>query len=129
FEVSLKDGFVPYVPREVGLGVDVKYNFEHYTEPDVDFDIQADINACIAFADDLRARGTNDRVVVETTAKEEVESSTRGTTEVAVDLRVRLVIDDDVRETVREDVPDHVTASVLKGSRRTKAQRAYGALR
>ncbi|GJT71250.1 hypothetical protein Tco_1030536 [Tanacetum coccineum] len=130
FEVSLEDGFMQYVPREVGLGVDVKYSFEHYTEPDVDSDIQADINACIAFADDLRARGTDGRVVVETTAEEEVESSTRGTTEVAVDPMVRPVIDDDdVRETVRKDVPDHVTASVLKGSRRTKAQRAYRALR
>ncbi|GKE62637.1 hypothetical protein Tco_1513004, partial [Tanacetum coccineum] len=109
-EVSLEDGYVPYVPREVGLGVDVEDSYEPYTEPDVDSDIQADIDACIAFADDLRARGTDDRDVVETAAEEEVESSERGTIKVEVDLRVGLVINDDVRESVREDVPDHVTA-------------------
>ncbi|GJU75134.1 putative reverse transcriptase domain-containing protein [Tanacetum coccineum] len=86
FKVSLEDGYGPYVPRE------------------------ADIDACIAFADDLRARGTDVRVVVKTAAEEEVSSSARGTTEVAVDSRVRPVIDDDVCVSVREDVIDHVTA-------------------
>ncbi|GKG61697.1 hypothetical protein Tco_0621406, partial [Tanacetum coccineum] len=75
-----------------------------------DSNIQADIDACIAFANDLRARGTNVRVVVETAAEEEVESSARGTTEVEVDSRVGPVIDDDVRESVREDVSNHVIA-------------------
>ncbi|GKD79103.1 hypothetical protein Tco_1341724, partial [Tanacetum coccineum] len=84
--------------------------FEPYTKPDVDSDIQADINTCIAFADDLRAKGTDVRVVIETTVEEEVESSAKGMTEVAVDPRARPVINDDVRETIREDVPDHVRA-------------------
>ncbi|GKF81957.1 hypothetical protein Tco_0243613, partial [Tanacetum coccineum] len=57
-EVSSEDGYVPFVPREVSLGVYVEDSYEPYTEPDVDFDIQADIDACIPFADDLRARGT-----------------------------------------------------------------------
>ncbi|GKG63106.1 hypothetical protein Tco_0638753, partial [Tanacetum coccineum] len=55
------------------------------TEPDVDSNIHVDIDTCDAFVDDLRARGTDVRVVVETAAKEEVESSARGTTEVEVD--------------------------------------------
>ncbi|GKC39783.1 hypothetical protein Tco_1052167 [Tanacetum coccineum] len=38
-EVSLEEGYVPYVPREVGLGIDVEDSYEPYTEPDVDFDI------------------------------------------------------------------------------------------
>ncbi|GJT79950.1 hypothetical protein Tco_1054292 [Tanacetum coccineum] len=88
--------------------VDVEDSYEPYTEPDVDSNIQVDIDTCDAFVDDLRARGTDVRVVVETAAKEEVESSARGTTEVEVDSRVGPVIDDDVRESVREDVPDHV---------------------
>ncbi|GKG53205.1 hypothetical protein Tco_0552473, partial [Tanacetum coccineum] len=67
------------------------------------------IDACIAFADDLKARGMDVRVVVETAAEGEVSSSARGTTEVAVDPRVRPVIDDDLCEYVREDVLDHVT--------------------
>ncbi|GJU50427.1 hypothetical protein Tco_1219982 [Tanacetum coccineum] len=111
FEVSSEDGYVPYVPREVGLGVDVEDNYEPYTEPDVDSNIQENSDACIAFANDLRARGMDDRVVVKTAAEEEFESSARGTTEVAIDPRVRPVIDDDVRESIREDVPDHVIAN------------------
>nr|GFC03100.1 hypothetical protein [Tanacetum cinerariifolium] len=51
-------------------------------EPDIDSDIQADINECIMYADAIRARGTDDRDVVETTSEE---------------------------ESVREDVLDHVT--------------------
>ncbi|GJT45363.1 hypothetical protein Tco_0954078 [Tanacetum coccineum] len=109
-EVSSEEGYVSYVPREVGLGVDVEDSYEPYTEPGVDFVIQADIDACIAFVDDIRARGTHVRVMVKTAAEEEVESSSRGTVEVEVGPRVGPVIDDDVRESVREDVPDHVTA-------------------
>ncbi|GJY43232.1 hypothetical protein Tco_0431445 [Tanacetum coccineum] len=96
--------------REFGSVTDVEDSYEPYTDPDVDSDIQADIDACIAFANDLRARGTNVRVVVETVAEEEVESSAKGIVEVEVDQRVGPVIDDDVCESVREDVPDHVTA-------------------
>nr|GEW58674.1 hypothetical protein [Tanacetum cinerariifolium] len=71
-EVSSEDGYEPYVPREVGLGVDFKDSYESYTEPDIDSDIQADINECIAYADTIRARGMDDRDVVETVAEEEV---------------------------------------------------------
>ncbi|GKC79898.1 hypothetical protein Tco_1130672 [Tanacetum coccineum] len=63
-EVSSEDGYEPYIPREVGLGVDVEDSYKPYTEPDVDFDIQADIDECIAYADAIRARGTDDRDVV-----------------------------------------------------------------
>nr|GEW36411.1 retrovirus-related Pol polyprotein from transposon 17.6 [Tanacetum cinerariifolium] len=72
FEVSSEEGYVPYVPREVALGVDVEDNYEPYTKPDVDSDIQENINACIEFADDLRARGMDVRVMVETMAEEEI---------------------------------------------------------
>ncbi|GKE74265.1 hypothetical protein Tco_1536306 [Tanacetum coccineum] len=63
-EVSSEDGYEPYVPREVGLGVDVEDSYKPYTEPDVDFNIQTDIDECIAYADAIRARGTDDRDVV-----------------------------------------------------------------
>nr|GEW78517.1 reverse transcriptase domain-containing protein [Tanacetum cinerariifolium] len=106
FNVCLEDGYEPYIPREIGLGVDIKDSYEPYTVPDV----QADIDECFTYADAIRARGMNVRVIVETSAEEEVESSARGTIEVEVDPRVRPFIDDDVCESVREDVPDHVTA-------------------
>ncbi|GKA68805.1 hypothetical protein Tco_0768722, partial [Tanacetum coccineum] len=72
-EVSLEEGYVPYVPREVGLGVDVEDSYDPYTEPDVDSDIQVNIDECIMFVGAIRARGTDVRDVVETAAKEEVE--------------------------------------------------------
>nr|GEW45582.1 hypothetical protein [Tanacetum cinerariifolium] len=76
-EVSSEDGYESYVPREAGLGVDIEDSYEPYTEPDIDSDIQADINECIMYADAIRARGTDDRDVVETTSEEEVESRKR----------------------------------------------------
>nr|GEV20424.1 hypothetical protein [Tanacetum cinerariifolium] len=94
--------------RDFSFVTNVEDSYEPYTGPDVDSDIHADINTCIAFADDLRARGMDVRVMVEIVAEEEVESSTRGMVEVEVDPRVGPVIDDDVRESVREDVSDHV---------------------
>ncbi|GJU51900.1 hypothetical protein Tco_1221455 [Tanacetum coccineum] len=93
---------------EVGLGLDSEDSYEPYTEPDIDSDIQADIDECIAYADAIRARGMDDRNVVETTAEEEVGSKERDTVE--VDPRVGPVIKNDVCEYVREDVLDHVTA-------------------
>ncbi|GJW13132.1 putative reverse transcriptase domain-containing protein [Tanacetum coccineum] len=65
------NGYKPYVPREVGLGVDFEDSYEPYTEPDIDSDIQADINKCIAYTDAIRARGIDARDVVETEAKKE----------------------------------------------------------
>ncbi|GKC35762.1 putative reverse transcriptase domain-containing protein [Tanacetum coccineum] len=108
-EVSSEDSYGSYIPREVGLGVDVKDSSEPYTKPDVDSDVQANIDECIAYANVIRARGMDVRDAVETTAAKEVESSARGTIEVEVDPRVKSVIDYDVCESVREDVPDHVT--------------------
>ncbi|GKG05395.1 hypothetical protein Tco_0325481, partial [Tanacetum coccineum] len=83
--VSLEDGYELYVPREVGLGVDIEDRYEPYTEPDINSDIQADIDECIAYAGAIRARGIDDRDVVEAAAKEEVESRER-----EIRLRLRL---------------------------------------
>nr|GEX52877.1 hypothetical protein [Tanacetum cinerariifolium] len=105
-----EDGYEPYVPREVGLGVDVEDSYEPYIEPDINPDILADVDECIAYGDAIRARGIDDRDVVETAAAEEVESSARGMIEAEVDPRVELVVDYDVRKSVREDVSDHVIA-------------------
>ncbi|GKA91558.1 hypothetical protein Tco_0813428, partial [Tanacetum coccineum] len=107
-EVSSKECYGSYLPREVGLGVDVEDSYEPYTEPDINFDIQADIDECITYADAIRAKGMDDRDVVETVAEEEIESRERDMVEVEVDPRVGPVIKDDVRESVREEVLDQV---------------------
>ncbi|GKG42977.1 hypothetical protein Tco_0479661, partial [Tanacetum coccineum] len=48
FKVSSEEGYKPYVPREISLGVDVKDSYEPYTEPNIDHDVQEDIDECIA---------------------------------------------------------------------------------
>ncbi|GKE01825.1 hypothetical protein Tco_1389808 [Tanacetum coccineum] len=110
FEVSFEKSFVPYVPREIGLGIDVEDSYEPYTELDIDPDVQADINACITFADDIAARGMDARVEVGTAAEKEAESSARGTIGIGVDRVTHPVVADDMTEPVREDHPDLVSA-------------------
>ncbi|GJU36283.1 putative reverse transcriptase domain-containing protein [Tanacetum coccineum] len=81
FEVSSKEGYVPHVPREFGLGDDVK-----------------------------DTRGTDVRVEVGTAAEEEAESSARGTIEIGVDRVTHPVVSDDTAEPVREDFLELVSA-------------------
>ncbi|GKG13325.1 hypothetical protein Tco_0350285, partial [Tanacetum coccineum] len=42
FEVSSEEVYVPYVPREIGFGVDVEDSYEPSIEPNIDPDVQAD---------------------------------------------------------------------------------------
>nr|GEV55154.1 hypothetical protein [Tanacetum cinerariifolium] len=110
FVVSSEEGFVTHVPTNIGLGVDVEDGYKPYTETNIDPDVQADIDDCIVFANDIAARGTNVRVEVRTAAEEEAEFSSRGTIEIGVDRVTHLVVSDDTIEPVREDYPDLVSA-------------------
>ncbi|GKF01874.1 hypothetical protein Tco_0028797, partial [Tanacetum coccineum] len=104
-EECSEDSFEPYVPREAGLGVDFEdesseparsrganlemdVNFVRSDGIAIDPKIQADIDECIAYADALRDRGIDARVVVEAVDREEIEVGTRGPVEVRVN-RVR----------------------------------------
>ncbi|GJR28493.1 putative reverse transcriptase domain-containing protein [Tanacetum coccineum] len=86
-----EDSFEPYVPREVGLGVDVE---DESSEPsrsrgadlemdvrsdgiEIDPEIQAKIDECFAYADVLRDRGIDARVIVEAVARDDVKTGTR----------------------------------------------------
>ncbi|GKD70955.1 hypothetical protein Tco_1325045 [Tanacetum coccineum] len=77
-----EDRFEPYVPREVGLGVDFEdESFEPFRSRgadlmmdvdvvrsdriEIDPEIQTKIDECFAYADALRDRGIDARVVVE----------------------------------------------------------------
>ncbi|GJU87468.1 hypothetical protein Tco_1295014 [Tanacetum coccineum] len=106
-EVSLEDGYEPYVPREVGLGVDVEDSYEPTPSLISTLTFRQILMSVLRMLDAIRDRGMDDRDVVETAAEEEVESRERDTVEVEVDPRVGPVIEDDVRESVREDVLDH----------------------
>ncbi|GJU35920.1 putative reverse transcriptase domain-containing protein [Tanacetum coccineum] len=110
FEVSLEVGFVSYVPREIGLGIDVEDSYEPYTELDIDPDVQADIDACIAFVDDIASRWMDVRVKIRTMVEEEAKSSARGTIEIGVDRLTHPVVSDDTAKAVRENFPELVSA-------------------
>ncbi|GJS92089.1 hypothetical protein Tco_0774725, partial [Tanacetum coccineum] len=78
FEVSLEEGFVPYVPRET------------------------DIDTCIAFADDIAARGTDVIVEIGTATEDESDSSARGTIEIERGLDV-----------VMQELYDHMLCTAM----------------
>nr|GEV99681.1 hypothetical protein [Tanacetum cinerariifolium] len=83
-EVSSEEGYMTYVPREIGLGVELEDSYEPYTKPNIDPEV--------GIADE-----------------EEVESSTGGTTEIEVDRVTYPVVLDDTAEPVREDSPELVS--------------------
>ncbi|GJV85282.1 hypothetical protein Tco_1525180 [Tanacetum coccineum] len=74
--------------RETSLrdDVDVRGSDEPYSEPDIDLEVQAEIDKCIAYADALRAEGIDARVVVENIAREEEEGAIEVTYETLGDL-------------------------------------------
>ncbi|GJU54007.1 hypothetical protein Tco_1227721 [Tanacetum coccineum] len=110
-----EDRFEPYVPREVELGVDFE---DESSEPsksrgvdlevdvdvvrsdgiDIDPEIQAEIDECFAYADALRDRGIDARVVVETAEREESEMGTRGPVKVRVERVTHPVMPEDTPE-------------------------------
>ncbi|GKC83592.1 hypothetical protein Tco_1139309, partial [Tanacetum coccineum] len=86
-----KDSFEPYVPRETGLGVDfVDESFESSRHRgtdlemdvdvvrsdgiDIDPEIQVEIDECFTYADALKDRRIDARVVVEAIDREEIET-------------------------------------------------------
>nr|GEV79223.1 hypothetical protein [Tanacetum cinerariifolium] len=70
---------------------------------DIDLEIQAEINKCIAYANALRSEGVDARVVVETAAQEEVNMSTRGMVKVRVDRVTHLVVPNDIPDPAQEE--------------------------
>ncbi|GJQ89663.1 putative reverse transcriptase domain-containing protein [Tanacetum coccineum] len=71
------------------------------------------IDECIAYADALRAEGIDARVVVETAARDEVETSARGMVEVKFDRITHLVVLDDVLKASQEEGAVEVTYEAL----------------
>ncbi|GJV92303.1 hypothetical protein Tco_1540116 [Tanacetum coccineum] len=118
-EGCLEDSFEPYVPTEAGLGVDFEdESFElskcrwTYLEMDVDVvrsdgididpEIQADIDECIAYADSLKDRGIDARVLVKAIDREEIKTGMKGPVEVRVDRLTHPVVADDIPKPAKE---------------------------
>ncbi|GJS28701.1 putative reverse transcriptase domain-containing protein [Tanacetum coccineum] len=99
-----EDSFKPYVPREVGLGVDFE---DESSEPSR----SRGADLCFAYANALRDRGIDARVVVEAADREESETSTRGPVEVRVE---------------RVNAPFH-RIHVIEGAQREQRHRIVGA--
>ncbi|GKF39978.1 hypothetical protein Tco_0120039, partial [Tanacetum coccineum] len=74
-------------PREISLRDDaiVRVSDEPHLEQDIDPEILVDIDECIAYADALRDRGIDARVVVEAVDRDETETGVRGPVEVRVE--------------------------------------------
>ncbi|GKB74119.1 putative reverse transcriptase domain-containing protein, partial [Tanacetum coccineum] len=114
-----KDRFEPYVPREVGLGVDFEdesskpsrsrgadlvmdVDVVRSDEIEIDHEIQAETDKCFAYADALRDRRIDAKVVVEAVDREESKTGTRGLVEVRVKRFTHPVMPEDTHEPAQE---------------------------
>ncbi|GKE86029.1 hypothetical protein Tco_1559771 [Tanacetum coccineum] len=91
-----EDSFEPYVPREMDVDVVRSDGIE------IDPEIQAEIDECFAYADALRNRGIDARVVVEAVDREESETGARGPVEVRVERVTHHVMPEDTPEPAQE---------------------------
>ncbi|GKD25478.1 hypothetical protein Tco_1231692, partial [Tanacetum coccineum] len=114
-----EDSFEPYVPREAGLGVyfedesskpsrsrgtnlEMDVDVERSDGIEIDPEVQSEIDECNAYADALRDKGIDARVVFEAIDREEIETGMRGPVEVRVDRVTHPVVADDIPEPAQE---------------------------
>ncbi|GKE10478.1 hypothetical protein Tco_1414029 [Tanacetum coccineum] len=88
--------------RSRGADLEMDVNVVRSDGIDIDPEIQADINECIAYANALRDRGIDARVVVEAVDREEIKAGTRGPVEVRVNRVTHPVVADDIPELAQE---------------------------
>nr|GEX61284.1 hypothetical protein [Tanacetum cinerariifolium] len=110
-EVSSEDRFEPYIPRGTDLEMDV--DVVRSDGIDIDLEIQAEIDECIAYADALRDRGIDARVIVKAVDRDEVKTGVRGSVEVRVDRVTHPVITDDIPKPAQEEGVVKVTYETL----------------
>ncbi|GKF95280.1 hypothetical protein Tco_0288015, partial [Tanacetum coccineum] len=89
--------------REISLRDDaiVRVSDKPHLEQDIDPEIQAEIDECIAYADALRDRGIDTaRVVVEAIDRDEIETGMRGPVEVKVERVTHPAMPEDIPESL-----------------------------
>ncbi|GKC10091.1 hypothetical protein Tco_1001701, partial [Tanacetum coccineum] len=91
-------------PRGISLRDDtiVRVSDEPHLEQDSDPEVQAEIDECFAYADALRDRGIDARVVVEAIDRDETETGVRGPVEVRVERVTHPVMPEDIPEPAQE---------------------------
>nr|GEU83998.1 hypothetical protein [Tanacetum cinerariifolium] len=92
-------------PRETDLGdIDmVRGSDEPHLEQDIDPEIQAEVDECIAYTDALGDRRIDARVVVEAVDREESETGTRGPVKLRVERVTLHVMPEDTFEPAQEE--------------------------
>nr|GEW61485.1 putative reverse transcriptase domain-containing protein [Tanacetum cinerariifolium] len=109
-------------PRETSLRDDViaRGSDEPHLEQDIDPEIQIEIVECFAYADALRDRGFDARVVVEAVDQDEIETGVRGPIEVRVERITHPRFHDHT-----EAIPVH-RVHVIEGVQREQGHRIVG---
>ncbi|GKG21085.1 hypothetical protein Tco_0383680, partial [Tanacetum coccineum] len=95
-------------PREISLRNDaiIRVSDEPHLEQDIDPEIQAEIDECIAYANALRDRGIDPRVIVESVDRDETEMGVRGPVKVTVERVTHPMIPEDIPEPTQEGAVD-----------------------
>ncbi|GJY34234.1 putative reverse transcriptase domain-containing protein [Tanacetum coccineum] len=117
-EVSSAEGYKPsrYRGTELEMDDDVKRS------DGIDIrlkDFRPELRSVIAYADALRDRGINARVVVEAVDREDIEIDTRGPVKVRVDRVTHPVIADDIHEPAQGERAVEVAYETLRRFRFT----------
>nr|GEY67261.1 hypothetical protein [Tanacetum cinerariifolium] len=81
---------------------------------DINLEIQAEIDECIAYANALRDRGIDARVIVEAVDQDEIETGTRGSVEVRVDRVIHLVTANDIPKLAQDEGAIEVTYETFR---------------
>nr|GEX68383.1 hypothetical protein [Tanacetum cinerariifolium] len=91
-------------PRETSLRDDViaRGSDKPYLEQDIDPEIQAEIDGCFAYADALKDRGIDARVIVRAVDRDEIETGVRGPIEVRVKRITHPAMPEDIPEPAQE---------------------------
>ncbi|GJT62201.1 hypothetical protein Tco_1005734 [Tanacetum coccineum] len=102
-------------PRETSLRDDVivRGSDEPHLDQDIDPEIQAEIDECFAYADALRDRGIDARVVVEAVDRERSETGAKGLVEVRVERVTHPMMPEDIPEPAYEGAVE-VTYETLR---------------
>nr|GEZ26205.1 putative reverse transcriptase domain-containing protein [Tanacetum cinerariifolium] len=109
--LSLEDRFGPYVSRGTDLDMDVDVVRSDGIE--INTEIRVEIDECIAYADALRDRRIDARVVVKTVDRNKVGTDVRGPVEVRVDRVTHPVTSDDIPKPAQEEGVVEVTYETL----------------
>ncbi|GJY31484.1 hypothetical protein Tco_0414979, partial [Tanacetum coccineum] len=109
--------------RETSLRDDaiVRVSDEPHLEQDSDPEIQAEIDECFAYADALRDRGIDARVVVEAIDRDETETDVRGPVEVRVERVTHPVMPEDIPEPAQDGAVE-----TIEGVQREQGHRIVG---